>query len=224
MLAFAALTLSLVSCSKEEDNPSNATHYMPLAIGNSWEYKSAYYGDYTSTVTGKEKVNGFEYFVCTTSLNTTGKSYVAYEGNKLFTHSVLNGEAIRMQLLDEDAKVGDTWKAGELIKSVPNSYTSNTTYNAQYVAHHDSYKVNDKTYSDVIELKLITTASIELNPLVTAGMDQEDIEFIKAFYESALAGYNITQQMFYAKNVGLIYQFSDDQSALGIELSKYTIK
>lgn len=227
-LLFASLlALSLFSCKKDDGpDPIEPTeekeHYMPLKVGNTWTYNSASLGTYTYSITGKKTIDNFEYYAAFNTA-TSDTSYMNYDGNKLYSLMNYNGENVKLLFLDEDANVGDIWPAGTVSAVVPGSYTMTGIYTCEYIAHHDTYTVNNITYNDVIEINMTSTFTVELDPSLAAWLDQETIDYFTEMYQQSAEENAITQRTFYAKNIGFVYQYSDDQPGLGAELVNYTV-
>lgn len=233
-MKFIKLTaLSLIifssSCKKEDDidpipsTPENSVHYMPLKTGNTWNYNSSSFGNYTVTVGGQETMQGELYYKITTTTSTE-PGFMKYIGNKQYTlHNQGGGVYTKLLMIDEDASIGDEWNAGTYIVTEPGTATTSNYYNCEYLAHYDTYTVNSMDYSDVIEIGLTTTFSVELDSSLTAGLDPSIIATINALYESLAEAYSIQQRTFYAKGIGFIYQYSNDEPALGANLLTYTV-
>lgn len=227
LLIYSLLVVGFFSCKKKDEveplpeTKVKTTHYMPLAIGNTWDYFSEAYGEYTVSVTGTETKKGTEYFVLKNSQGS--KSHMVYKGNKCYGISTANNKTYEILLIDEDASVGDIWRAAVIDQSYPGTYTFLTYYDAQLVEHYDTYSVGDKTYTDVIEVNLETSIYFSFDPSYTAGMDPETIEYMEEYYLNLFSGYSINQRTFYSKGVGFVYQYSDDYPELGAELLKYSV-
>lgn len=225
------LFIGLMSCKKKDDiepiptTSLNTERYMPLAIGNVWNYSSKSHGDYSITVKETQTVDGFEFFVLENSDASVKNSMMNYEGNKLYTSvSVMQGKELRVLILDEDAKAGDKWNAGTFVQNSPGQYACTTIYTCELVAQHNTYSVGDKTYDDVLEVNMNTEINLVLDPAITAGIPAELLKNMEDQFKAVFEDFKITQRTFYARNIGFIYQYSNDVPELGAELLSYEVK
>jgi hypothetical protein len=222
--------LSFSSCSKDDDTDPIAgsgskEHYMPISVGNSWTYNSAYFGEYTVSVTGKKEINSKEYYILTNSLASTTESYMRYDGNKLYTYSTVNGTAAELLIVDEDATEGQEWLAGSLVQSMASTYSYSTKYTCKFVKFYEKYTFNGKTYANVMEINLKTTIEdFKFGSYYTLAFSAEELALLQTQLESSLQNSAVNQTQFYAKGIGYVNQVSEKMPSLNIELAEYTIK
>lgn len=223
------------SCEKEEEilpeiaASGSKEHYMPLSIGNSWTYDSEYYGKYTISVTGTETKNDKLYFTLQNSLKPSDKSYMIYEGNKLISLSTIPAtyytpaQTFEMLLVNEDAKEGQSWLAGEFTQTIPSMYSFKTQYICTYKKFHSTYTHLNKVYNNVMEIELKTTICdftlLEYYDDLDEESRQETIEYLGESLSNS-----ISQTQFFAKGIGYVYQYSEQNSRLNIDIDSYTIK
>lgn len=228
LLSCSILTFS--SCEKDNDtepisDSGSKEHYMPISVGNSWTYNSAYYGEYTVSVTGKEKINNNEYYTLTNSLTEEVGSYMRYQGNKLYSYSTISGTSAELLIVDEDANAGQEWEAGKVTQSLPNMYSYAVKYTCKFVQYHETYTYKGKSYTNVKEINLKTAiVDFKLGSYYTSLFSGEELAMLKTQLENQLKGTTINQTQFYAKGIGYVNQVSETMPALNIDLKNYTIK
>lgn len=228
LLSCSILTFS--SCEKDNDSapiPDSGSkeHYMPISVGNSWTYNSAYYGEYTVSITGKEKINNNEYYTLTNSLTSGVSGYMRYQGNKLYSYSAIGGTSAELLIVDEDAKAGQEWQAGKVAQSQPNMYSYAVKYTCKFVQYHETYTFKGKSYVNVMEINLKTAIEdFKLGSYYTSLFSGEELASFKTQLENQLKGTTINQTQFYAKGIGYVNQVSETMPSLNIDLKSYTIK
>lgn len=222
--------LSFSSCNKSDDSTpisdsGSKEHYMPISVGNSWTYNSAYYGKYTVSVTGKEVINDKEYYTLTNSLISGTGGDLRYQGNKLYSLSTYSGTSIELLIVDEDATEGQEWEAGKITQSQQYMYSYTVKYTGKFVQFHESYTFNGETYANVMEINLKTTIEdFKLGSYYTSLFSEEELAFLQTQFEEQLQASATNQTQFFAKGIGYVNQVSETMPSLNIELTDYTIK
>jgi hypothetical protein len=130
----------------------SSSNYYPLAVGNTWTYKTNAGQSYTSTVTGKD---GDAFIVSTTLVNTSTR--IKKVGDEYQSDGPEAGKT--MISFKENLKVGDTWR---------NSYKVNgidTTLMYEVKEISIAKDVNGKTFKDVIFIEADSKMSMNGNAI-----------------------------------------------------------
>jgi hypothetical protein len=225
LLLFSTIVIiAFSSCTKKSEDPVPATKvntngsYLPSTKGSYWIYSGSQ--NYSVSMTGNTvNVDGLPFYE-TISIQDKDSMSAVYSsvykmGNKYY--SVIPEHNISLKLIDLDLPIGTTWET-----KVPTTTYSYTTYLFKVLGAAPSRIVNGKTYSDVICIELTTgyeyTQSY-INMLKASGTPQF---YINQIIASANAT-KVTQNTFYALNVGMIEQTSSYNS-LNVYLKEYSIK
>lgn len=129
-----------------------SSNYYPLAVGNTWTYKTNAGQSYTSTVTGKD---GDAFTISTTLVNTTSR--IKQVGNEYQSDSPEAGKTIVS--FKENLKVGDTWKNSYKV----NGIDSTLTYVVKQIGM--TKEVGGKTFNDVIFIEADSKMSMNGNAI-----------------------------------------------------------
>jgi hypothetical protein len=235
------IILSLFSCEKEEDvivedttvnqtdttdeeteeNDTSSvvegTNYYPTTIGNKYTYSSSQYGTYTVEYTGTEMVSGVEYTTIETVMDSgTTSSLVLSNANEVTVIAEamqLNTGKLSLKILDKTKSLYSSWVVGNV--SVDQSGVMSTTdYTAKFTDKLSALEVNGVTYEDVIEITMTTTTSISLSEVFKAQIGEQAAALLENSYASQ--NISISQKTYYANNVGMIKQTSDDYDILEV--------
>lgn len=157
LLLFATAIL-FTACQKDLVDPTNTPtttnttnngsgDYYPLAAGNTWQYSSTSYGNYTNTILDKDTlIEGKKYFVVTAS-NTPGHQYLNKTGPVYtFWGSSIGGISAKNYVLLKEGPVGTIWSSSI---DVPNAIN---TYDYKTEALGLTRIVNGKAYKNVMQL------------------------------------------------------------------------
>ena len=129
-----------------------STSYYPLAVGNTWTYKTNAGQSYTTKVTEQ---NGDTFTVHTTLVDASTK--IKQAGNDYVSDSPEAGKT--MVSFKDNLKVGDTWQNSYKV----NGIDSTLTYVVKEIGI--TKEVNGKTFKDVIFIEADSKMSMNGNAL-----------------------------------------------------------
>ena len=130
----------------------SSSDYYPLAVGNTWTYKTNAGQSYTSTVTDKD---GDTFTVQTTLVDKS--SHIKRAGDEYHSDGIEPGKW--QVTFKENLKKGETWQSSYKV----NGIDTTLTYVVKEVGM--TKDVNGKTYTDVILLEADAKMSMNGNPL-----------------------------------------------------------
>lgn len=129
-----------------------STSYYPLAVGNSWTYKTNAGQSYTTKVTGTK---GDMFVVHTTLVDKA--SHIQHLGDQYVSESPEENKA--MISFKDNLKVGDTWQNSYKV----NGIDTTLTYVVKEVGASKS--VGGKTFADVIFIEADSKMSMNGNAI-----------------------------------------------------------
>ena len=171
--AIQTLIDSLGDCSNDTD-PGFSSDYWPRAIGNSWEFSSTFFGDYTMEMSSIENIEGNDYYKIDNYINGT-TAWLRKSGSNYHARQILGGfdlpgyevssTPIEVIILDDEAQVGDTWVSDVTYTisyvgtpAIPDVEVS-ATYNFEMIARDISREVNGTTYNNILHVRLELVSS-----------------------------------------------------------------
>ena len=129
-----------------------STSHYPLALGNTWTYKTNAGQSYTTKVTEQ---SGDMFTVHTTMVNASSK--IKRVGDEYHSDSPEAGKS--MISFKENLKVGDTWQNSYKV----NGIDSTLTYVVKGIG--GTKEVGGKTFKDVVFIEADSKMSMNGNPL-----------------------------------------------------------
>ena len=222
---FSTLILSsflFTSCSKKSDDPTPTTAvfsnqgYLPTSKLTTWSYDGGS-GEYTTTINGNSKtIGGLAYVEATTVKNgISTNSYQRKDGNKYYTY--VEGYNFMLKLIDLDLPLGTTWQS-----KFSSSPSTISVYTIKVIDTNLTRTVNNILYKKVIAVSLTTSVEytqLYINTLLASGLTQEMIDNMLN-----QNGTLSNQTTYYAYNVGVIEQVSEEFEQLNTRLISYSIK
>ena len=206
-----------ISCKKKKDTPpaTAPSNYQPLSAGSTWTYSSTANSvtkSYTITATAKDSViDGKTYKVF---FNNGGPHEYYYKtGNDYYRYSFFEAlnQALDLLYLKENYSVGDKWTQNK--NATINGVNGTAILECVVAAKGVSHTVNGKTFTDVIDIKINPTFSV--NGILLTN-NKADIHY------------------YFANNVGFIHSTTDLSVAIPfsapyiflgeVKLTDYTIK
>lgn len=176
--AIQTLIDSLGDCTSDPD-PGLSSDYWPRSIGNSWDFSSTTFGDYTMQMNSIENIDGNDYYKIDNYIQGT-TAWLRKSGSNYHARQVLGGfdlpgyevttTPIEIIILDDEAEVGDTWTDDVTYTvsyvgtpTIPDIVVS-ATYNFEMIARNISREVNGTTYDNVlhVRLELVSTGTTEI--------------------------------------------------------------
>lgn len=180
-------------------NNSN-TDFWPRAIGNSWTYNTAQFGQQTYQITSLETIDGQEYYVFEdlfgfpSWLRKSGVNYLLRaEAEGSVPGYQFSSTPFTVNMIKEDATINETWE-------------SNVTYTISYVAEPGFPDAPDTTVSATYTFEMIER---DISRTVE-GVSFDDVIHIEARVNGQ--GQSSVVQYYYANNVGMIDYITDPGS------------
>lgn len=229
----AGLLLFVASCANEDDvtpdtsNDSGSTDitsnegtYFPLIEGNMYTYNSSNFGEYTIETKGTTVMNGKTFTISESVVNGTSQSsYIINENEKVTTIApdpTNSGSDIELVIFDISKAIGVEWEAGSVSTSNQGLVTNNV-YTAKNISQSETYtSPNGTTYNDVVTVELTTTSSATVDEAYIQSLPAGIQDSFRGALETAAASYSlvIVQTTYYAKDIGFVYQESEQANQL----------
>jgi len=171
--------------------------FWPRAIGNSWTYNTAQFGQQTYLISDQQPINGIDYYVFEdlfgfpSWLRKSGVDYLLRaEANGNITGYQYSSTPFTVNMIKEDAAIGETWE-------------SNVTYTISFVAETGFPDLPDTTVDANYTFEMIER---DISRTVE-GVTYNDVIHI----ETRVIGQGQTSvvQYYYANNVGMIDYITD---------------
>ena len=205
----------------EDEDPSkeSESNYYPTTVGTKYTYSSPQYDTYTVEYTGTEMVSGIEYTTIKTITDTQitkSKSLsTANEAIVISTAPRLNSGEFSLKVIDKTKNLNESWIVGNIDVN-QSGIISSSEYSAKFTDKLSKLEVNGIIYDDVIEITMSTTTTVILSEEYKKLIGEDMV----AYLEQNLASQNksISQKTYYANNIGMIKQTSDDMESLYAEL------
>ena len=164
-LLIVLVSLGMVfSCKKKKDTPpaTAPANYQPTSAGSAWSYTSTSNSvskNYTLTATANDSViDGKTYKVF---LNSGGPNEYYYKtGNDYSRYSYFEAlnQALDLLYLKENYSVGQTWTQNK--NATINGVNGTAILECVVAAKAVNHTVNGKTYTDVMDIKINPTFSV----------------------------------------------------------------
>lgn len=236
LVLLAGIFLAASSCESDDDATTNNVTttgiltgppitsttgtYYPLVQGNSYTYNSSYFGEYTVTIGGKKSINGVDYTIENSNISRQSpQSYTLNVDDHVTTvteNPTAPGENIEIVVLNIATGIGGSWEAGSVSTSEA-GINLNHTYTGTIVRELDSYTTpNGTRYDNILQTTLTTVIKASIDEVGLSQYPESSRDLIRQALEANIAVYNqtIESTTYYALNVGLIYQESEQLNQL----------